>query len=152
MASVPDPTCAPVRVASSLPAVDQELEVSNIRNIHAVTEAWLNMKPHHKVLTHRRNRSRRRAIWSIDQLWGSLHQHYRAENKCQNIHLLSLIDGNYLDNWFFFQVIFQAKGQTVLRSRLYLLLLCVSCDGTLNIFKFLSLSWTKDTWCFIVAW
>lgn len=29
MASVPDPTCAPVRAASSLPAVDQAAEVSD---------------------------------------------------------------------------------------------------------------------------
>lgn len=30
MASAPDPTCAPVPAVSSLPAVDQEQEVSNL--------------------------------------------------------------------------------------------------------------------------
>lgn len=48
MASAPDPTCAPAPVASSLPAVDQEQEVSKLHTfniyIHQKVKCGMNVK------------------------------------------------------------------------------------------------------------
>lgn len=42
MASAPDPTCAPAQVASSLPAVDQEAEVSKLQTFSLYKNCLIN--------------------------------------------------------------------------------------------------------------